>query len=175
MQRYIEKLLDMTRLDAGSIEAHIEPLDPAEIASTVVKRAEKLADGRSLQLHVEPGLPMVTADATLIDQALFNLVENALMHGRSGDVVLAAKRAGAGVVFEVMDEGPGLAPGDELRIFERFARGGSSAAGTGLGLAIVKGFAGLMGATASARNRSDRAGLQTGALFSIEFPAKAGL
>jgi two-component system sensor histidine kinase KdpD len=177
MQRYIEKLLDMTRLDAGSIQAHIEPLDPAEIASTVVKRAEKLADGRTVQLHVEPNLPMVMADATLIDQALFNLVENALMHGRRGDVLLAAKRAGGGVIFEVTDEGPGLAPGDELRIFERFTRGGSSAAGTGLGLAIVKGFAGLMGATASARNRADpggaQTGAQTGALFSIEFPAKA--
>lgn len=169
MQRYIEKLLDMTRLDAGSIQAHIEALDPAEIVSAVIKRAEKLAIGRSIHLDIEPGLPMVMADATLIDQALFNLVENALTHGGHGNIVLAARRGGAGVVFEVMDEGPGLAPGDEVRIFERFTRGGSSPAGTGLGLAIVKGFAGLMGATASARNRPDR----SGALFSIEFPAKA--
>lgn len=127
-------------------------LDPADITSAVAKRAEGLVGAR-LRVVIEPDLPMVMADAALIDQALFNLIENAILHGGQGEIILSARRD-AGVVFEVMDEGPGLAPGDEARIFERFARGASpTASGTGLGLAIVRGFARLMGADVSAVNR----------------------
>ena len=167
MQRYIAKLLDMTRLDAGSIEAHIELLEPADILSSVVKRAQTFAGDRKITLEIEPGLPMIAADASLADQAIYNLVENALVHGAAGAVTLTARRTGKAVALEVLDEGPGLTPGDETRIFERFVRGSApSPTGTGLGLAIVKGFARLMHAEASARNRPDG----KGAVFSIVFP-----
>lgn len=166
MQRHVAKLLDMTRLDAGSIKAHMELLDAADIISAVAKRAAGLAGFRPIHVNIAPDLPMIRADAALADQALFNLVENALLHG-NGPVTLAARRTSGGIALEVQDEGAGLAPGDETRIFERFARGTApSQAGTGLGLAIVKGFAGLMNARISARNRLD----STGAIFSIEFP-----
>ncbi|MFT3723246.1 MAG: sensor histidine kinase KdpD [Hyphomonadaceae bacterium] len=170
MQRYIEKLLDMTRLDAGSIEAKLEMLDPADILSAAAKRAEGLGDGRTLKLDIEPRLPMIEADAVLADQALFNLIENAITHARKGDITLIARRVSKGVALEVQDEGSGIAPGEEARIFDRFARGGStSVAGVGLGLAIVKGFAGLMNARVYARNRPDR----SGAVFSIVFDGDA--
>lgn len=169
MQRYIEKLLDMTRLDAGSIRANIEPLEPADILSAVAMRAEAIAGAREIRLRIEPGLPMIAADATLADQAVFNLVENALLHSPVGPVELAANRSGDTVVLEVLDEGPGLAPGDEARVFERFARGSAqSSTGTGLGLAIVKGFARLMQADVSAGNRPDR----KGAVFRLVFPVQ---
>lgn len=85
-----------------------------------------------------------------------------------GEIVVGAARSRGGVAFTVADEGRGITPGDEARIFERFARAEAPAAsGTGLGLAIVKGFVSLMGAKVSARNRSDR----SGAIFTIEFPA----
>jgi two-component system, OmpR family, sensor histidine kinase KdpD len=167
MQRYVEKLLDMTRLDAGSIQANIEPLEPADILSAVAKRARALASGREVLLEIEPDLPLIAADATLADQAVFNLVENALLHSPAGPVTLAARRSGESVILEVLDQGPGLRPGDEIRIFERFARGSApSPTGTGLGLAIVKGFARLMHVEVSARNRPDR----KGAVFSLVFP-----
>lgn len=168
MQRYVEKLLDMTRLDAGSIQAQIEPLDPADVLAAVASRAQKLVAGRPIRLDVEPNLPMVLADAALLDQALFNLVENGLAHATQGEIVLGAERSRGGVAFSVLDEGDGIRAGEETRIFERFVRASpSGASGTGLGLAIVKGFASLMGAQVAARNRGDR----TGAIFSIEFPA----
>ena len=91
MQRYVEKLLDMTRLDAGSIKAQIEPLDPSDVLAAVASRAQKIAADRTIRLVVQPDLPMVRADAALLDQALFNLVENALAHARDGDVVLSAR------------------------------------------------------------------------------------
>jgi two-component system sensor histidine kinase KdpD len=168
MQRYVEKLLDMTRLDAGGIEARIEGLDPADVLAAVAARARTLDEQRIIRLNVEPDLPMVQADAALLDQALFNLIENATTHAASGEIVVGAARSRGGVVFTVADEGPGLTPGDEARIFERFERADNSASGTGLGLAIVKGFVSLMGAKVSARNRSDR----SGAVFTIEFPAE---
>ena len=167
MQRYVEKLLDMTRLDAGSITAHLELLEPGDILSAVAKRAAPLAGARAIRLEIEPDLPMISADAALADQAVFNLVENALLHGGDSPVTLAARRTGNAVTLDVLDEGLGLAPGDELRIFERFARGSApSSTGTGLGLAIVKGFARLMRADVFARNRPEG----KGAVFSIVFP-----
>lgn len=170
MQRYVEKLLDMTRLDAGSIQAHLELLEPADVISAVAKRAQSLAGSHEIRLEIEPNLPMITADAVLIDQALFNLVENALLHGRTSPVTLAARRNGAAVMLEVQDEGPGLAAGDEARIFERFQRGNAPLPnGTGLGLAIVKGFVRLMHAEVFAENRPDH----KGAVFKIVFPIRA--
>jgi two-component system sensor histidine kinase KdpD len=170
MQRYVEKLLDMTRLDAGSIQAQVEPLDPADVVAAVALRAQKLAGDRPIRLDIEPDLPMVMADAALLDQALFNLVENALAHAVSGEIVLAAARTRAGLAFSVLDQGLGIKPGDEARIFERFARASpASITGTGLGLAIVKGFASLMKARASAYNRNDR----SGAIFTVEFPVES--
>ena len=113
---------------------------------------------------------MIRADAVLADQALFNLIENALSHAGKGNITLVARRITNGVALEVQDEGPGIPPGEEARIFDRFARGGSAASnGVGLGLAIVKGFAGLMNARVFARNRPDR----SGAIFSIVFSGEA--
>ncbi|MEQ1780463.1 MAG: ATP-binding protein, partial [Hyphomonadaceae bacterium] len=170
MQRYVEKLLDMTRLDAGSIKAQIEPLDPADVLAAVASRAQKIAAERTIRLVVEPDLPMVRADAALLDQALFNLVENALAYAADGAVVLSAGRSRAGLAFSVLDDGPGIEAGDEARIFERFERSSSTnTRGTGLGLAIVKGFVSLMGARVTASNRSDR----TGAIFTVEFPVES--
>ena len=170
MQRYVEKLLDMTRLDAGSIRAQMEPLDPADVVAAVAARAGKLAQSRPIRLAVESDLPMVRADAALLDQALFNLVENASSHAGQGDINLRAERSHSGLKFVVTDEGAGIKPGDETRIFERFARSSSAGVGgTGLGLAIVKGFVLLMGAKVTSSNRTDR----TGAVFTIEFPAES--
>lgn len=174
MQRYVVKLLDMTRLDAGGVKPKLEPVDVADIVATVIRRAAPIADGVWLDGDVSPGLPLIQADATLLTQALFNLVENAILHGaravEGGEVRLSARMQDGGVLFEVSDNGPGLPAGAEGRIFDRFFRSdGATAGGTGLGLAIAKGFAALMGATVEARSLRDR----SGAAFSLAFPESA--
>lgn len=174
MQRYVVKLLDMTRLEAGAVKPKVEPLDVADVVASVLKRAEPIAEGVWLDGDVAPGLPLLRADATLLHQALFNLVENAIVHGArhadGGEVRLAARFVNGGIRFEVCDNGPGLPSGAETRIFDRFFRGDKSkATGTGLGLAIVKGFAALMGAEIEARNRRGHAG----AIFTLAFPESA--
>jgi two-component system, OmpR family, sensor kinase len=115
-------------------------------------------------------LPFV-ADPTLIARALANLIDNARKHG--GGLGGMAVRAGAGtVVFEVCDRGPGFAPGDEARVFDRFYRGGVEAAGhhgsLGLGLALVRRIAVAHGGRADAANRP--AG---GACVTLELPVDA--
>lgn len=174
MQRYVVKLLDMTRLEAGAVKPNIEPLDVGDVVSAVLRRAEPLAGGVWIAGDVSPGLPLLRADSTLLHQALFNLVENAIAHGAravdGGQVRVAALMRDGGVVFEVTDNGPGIPPGAEGRVFERFYRGEqSTGGGTGLGLAIVHGFATLMGAQVEASSGRGR----TGAVFTLAFPESA--
>ncbi|HVK79598.1 MAG TPA: ATP-binding protein, partial [Verrucomicrobiae bacterium] len=174
MQRYVVKLLDMIRIEAGGVKPKIEPLDVADVVAAVLKRAEPIAEGVWLDGDVTPGLPLLRADATLLHQTLFNLVENAIIHGArgvdGGQVRVAARMRDGGIVFEICDNGPGLAIGVETRIFDRFFRADTAkASGTGLGLAIVKGFTALMGAKVEAQNRRDRAG----SIFTLAFPESA--
>jgi two-component system sensor histidine kinase KdpD len=172
MQRYVIKLLDMTRLDAGGVKARLEALEVSDIVSSVMKRAGTLADEVQLVAEVAPGLPMVKGDGALLHQALLNLVENAVLHGGKGTVTVRVRLRDDGMEFEVLDEGPGLPPDGEAKLFEKFWRGEHAAAGgTGLGLPIVKGFAGLMGASVSACNRRDG----KGAVFTLTFPKSAVL
>ena len=173
MQRYVVKLLDMTRLDAGGVKPKVEALDVGDVVAAVLKRAKPLAEGVWLDGDVPAVLPLLKADAALLHQALFNLVENAIVHGAKaggGEVTLRAHYEDGAIKFEVIDEGAGLPPGAETKVFEKFYRGEKAAgAGTGLGLPIVKGFASLMGATISAQNRRDR----SGAIFTLAFPESA--
>jgi two-component system, OmpR family, sensor histidine kinase KdpD len=172
MQRYVVKLLDMTRLDAGGVKARLEALEVSDIVSSVMKRAATISDGVRLVAEVEPGLPMVKGDGALLHQALLNLVENAVLHGGTGTVTVRVRMHDGAMEFVVLDEGPGLPPDGEAKLFEKFWRGHNTAAGgTGLGLPIVKGFAGLMGASISAHNRSDG----KGAVFTLIFPNSAVL
>ncbi|HEX4365939.1 MAG TPA: DUF4118 domain-containing protein, partial [Rhodopila sp.] len=172
MQRYVVKLLDMTRLDAGGVKARLEALEVSDIVSSVMKRAATIADGVRLVAEVEPGLPMVKGDGALLHQALLNLVENAVLHGGTGTVTVRVRLQDGAMEFVVLDEGSGLPPDGEAKLFEKFWRGENTAAGgTGLGLPIVKGFAGLMGASISAHNRSDG----KGAVFTLIFPNSAVL
>ncbi|MDZ4762413.1 MAG: sensor histidine kinase KdpD [Alphaproteobacteria bacterium] len=169
MQRYVVKLLDMTKLDAGGVQVRPEAIEIGDVVSEVLRRIDPLAAPGRVVGEIEPGLPMLKVDAELLHQALFNLVENAVLHGE-GRVVLRARTDRGGVSFDVTDEGRGLQPGSEARVFEKFHREANSASGgTGLGLPIVRGFAKLMGASVSARNREDR----SGAAFELAFPAAA--
>lgn len=177
IQRYIVKLLDMTRLDSGGVRTKAEAVDVADVFSAVLRRAAPLAaDGASLVADVAADLPLLKTDSALLEQALFNLIENAIAHGRSPgerrSVILRARMEESALALDVLDDGPGLAPGEAKRLFDKFYRGENAApGGTGLGLAIVGGFAAAMGARVSAANRGDR----PGAVFTIAFPAAASI
>lgn len=186
LQRYVAKLLDMTRLDSGGVTPRKDAIDIADIVAAAVRRAGPLSQDMAIDGDVEPGLPMICADATLLEQAVYNLIENAVVHAREGGAVRVHAHFREGVVIDVIDSGRGLAQGREREVFDKFTRiaaatvsstgpgtgpitGSGTGPGAGLGLAIVKGFVDLMGARVSARNRTDG----SGAIFTIEFPRSA--
>jgi signal transduction histidine kinase len=139
LSRLAEDLLVLARSDAGKLPIRRERVPAAELLAGVRKRfASRAADARrTLELHVEDGLEL-SVDRLRAEQALGNLVENALRHGL-GRIVLSAKHADGHVELHVRDEGTGFAPEFARRAFEPFSRDdrARSSPGAGLGLAIV--------------------------------------
>jgi two-component system sensor histidine kinase KdpD len=168
LHRFVGNLLDMVRIEAGTLQGTTEPVDLAEAVASATHDLRMAVQGHAVKLEIAPDLPFVLADPQLFHHCLINLIENAAKYGNPGSLITVAARLDAtGLTLAVMDEGPGLPPGQEARLFETFARleGSDRKGGTGLGLAIVKGFAEAMGLTASAANRTDR----PGARFTIRF------
>jgi two-component system sensor histidine kinase KdpD len=131
-------------------------------------RLGQLPGEHPLEIDLPPDLPLVPLDGILIEQVLVNLLENAVKHTPAGTLIaLRARQAGAAVQVEVADRGPGLAPGDELRVFEKFYRGGadSGRGNVGLGLAICKGMVEAHGGRIWAERR-----LGGGAAFGFTLP-----
>jgi two-component system OmpR family sensor kinase len=150
-----EDLLVLARADEGRLPVRPEPLDASELLATTARRFEARASesGRELRVEATDGLA-VHADRLRAEQALANLVDNALRYGE-GSVELLAERAGAGVRLHVLDRGPGFDPALNGRAFDRFTRGdrARSRGGTGLGLAIVDAIARSHGHSAGAGER----------------------
>jgi signal transduction histidine kinase len=150
-----EDLLVLARADEGRLPVRPEALDAGELLATTARRFEARAaeSGRALRVEGSDGLA-VRADRLRAEQALANLVDNALRYGE-GTVELTAEAAGDGVRLHVLDRGPGFDPTLNGRAFERFTRGdrARSRGGTGLGLAIVDAIAHSHGRAAGAGAR----------------------
>jgi len=170
-------LLDLSRVEAGAIgldlrDVEVQPFlqEAADDASMVA--AEKAV---TFEITVRPEDLAVPADADRLHQVLANLLHNAVRHSpQAGAVRLAAHRRGGSVVIDVSDDGPGIAPADRERIFERFQRGNaqartgqSSTGGTGLGLAIARWAVALHGGTL------DVAAAEPGCTMRITLPGQA--
>jgi two-component system, OmpR family, sensor histidine kinase KdpD len=113
-------------------------------------------------------LPMISVDARLIEQALSALLSNAAAHGMSDEPIeVSASRDDSMLVFSVADRGPGLVPGEENKVFEKFYRGpGTPAGGLGLGLSIARQLVEAHGGEIVAQNREDARGSR----FAIRIP-----
>ncbi|MCA0295349.1 MAG: DUF4118 domain-containing protein [Actinobacteria bacterium] len=140
----IGNLLDMSRLQAGALSVHPRPTVLLEVLAGVVR----LGEGR-VELAIPEDLPMINADAGLLERVLVNLVANADRHLPPGEkVVIAAERTAGRVAVRVVDHGPGVAPERFEEIFAPFQHfGDRSTIGVGLGLAIARGFTEAMGGT----------------------------
>ncbi len=171
LNRFVANLLDMTRLESGAIAPRREPTDVGEVAGSAIARAGKVLEAHRAVLDVAAGLPLLAIDAVLLEQVLFNLLDNAAKYAPPGsEVRLRAWRDGARLRLEVRDEGPGLPPDATERVFDKFTRlhgTDRQRPGTGLGLAICRGFVEAMGGSIAAANRTDR----SGAVFTIGLPA----
>jgi len=144
MQRIVDDLLDLSRIESGGWVPNPQAIDLAAVASDVFAAARDAADRKGLGLDAEfaPDAASVYADSTALRQVLGNLVDNAVRHTASGRVTLFSRRHERGVIVGVRDTGVGIPKEHLPRIFERFYRVDPGRAreegGTGLGLAIVK-------------------------------------
>jgi signal transduction histidine kinase len=145
MQRIVDELLDLSRIESGHWRPRLEPVRIADVGREVFGRVAATAKskGITLETKVDPAGDLVYADRTALEQILLNLVENALRHtGEGGRITIKTAPAENGVHVVVNDTGTGIAPEHLPRIFERFYRAdrgrSREAGGTGLGLAIVK-------------------------------------
>ena len=154
LSQLAEDLLVIARSDQGRLPVRPEPLDAGSVLARVAGRFQTRAraEGRPLAADPSPGVGL-TADPARLEQALANLVDNALTYG-DGTVALSARTVNGSVELHVRDEGPGFPPEFLPRAFERFTRADEarSRGGTGLGLAIAAAIAGAHGGTAHAEN-----------------------
>jgi len=155
LNRLLGNLLQMTRLEAGGIHVLKEwqPLD--EVVETTLSRLGSRLDAHPLTVHIQPDLSPIPLDASLIEQVLINLLENAVKYTPAGSpITFTASVRDADVLIEVADRGPGLPFGDEQRIFDKFYRARpTTASGVELGLTICAGIVKTHGGRIWAANR----------------------
>ena len=175
LDEMVRNLLAITRIDAGALELRRDWLDLREVAERVVSAARRHGAKQPIEIKLPPELPLVQADATLAEQAIGNVVANAVIHTPSvTHIVLDAVVMADGVAVRVMDNGPGI-PADRLpNIFDKFVKGSESRVsgadgshGTGLGLAIAKGIMEAHGGTIKGESPADNG---RGARFIMTFP-----
>jgi len=169
LNRLVQNLLEMTRLESGALQLQREWHPLEEIVGAALGRFGKRLQDRPVTTKVPADLPLVPIDDVLIEQVLINLVDNALKYtpARSPIEISASSIEGA-VLVEVADRGPGLPPGDEKRIFDKFYRSGTQAVrGAGLGLAICAGIVEAHGGRIWAENRPGG-----GVTFRFSLPVK---
>jgi two-component system, OmpR family, sensor histidine kinase KdpD len=155
LDRLVNSLLEMTRLEAGAVAARKEPQALDGVLGAALPRLETLLRDRPVHVDLPADLPLVPIDAVLIEQVFLNLLDNAARYSTAGSPIdISARVVGPQVGVEVSDRGAGFAPGDEQRAFEKFYRGHSARVrGVGLGLAICRAIVEIHGGTITAGNR----------------------
>ncbi|MBC8996142.1 sensor histidine kinase KdpD [Pseudomonas sp. N40(2020)] len=162
LDRYIQNLLDMTRLGHGALKLARDWVSPADIVGSSLNRLRAVLAPLQVSTDVPAELPLLFVHAALIEQALVNVLENAArfspVHGR---LELSAGANDEEIFFSVSDEGPGIPEDERAKIFDMFytaARGDRGGQGTGLGLAICQGMVGAHGGRISVADGIDGRG-----------------
>jgi two-component system, OmpR family, sensor histidine kinase KdpD len=138
LDRVVEQLLDLSRLEAGTVEPHRELWPVDELVSQALAG---LGDAERVRLELAPDAPPVVVDAAQVERVLANLLENALRYSPEGSgVTVRAEHGATELRIHVVDRGPGLPADEREALFKPFRRGGKGR-GSGLGLAIARGFA----------------------------------
>ena len=155
LSRLVNNLLEMTRLESGAVEVRRDWHSVEEIVGAAFNRLESTLGKRPIRVDMPAELPLVSVDDVLIEQVFINLLENAAKYtSEDSEIQVTAFARDDKVVVEVADRGPGFAPGDEKRIWEKFYRGPAQGVrGVGLGLAICRAIITAHGGKIEAENR----------------------
>ncbi len=166
----IQNLLDASRISSGGVKPRVEWAEPADIINSAIERCRRRLSDRNVVCDLSPNLPLFHGDPVLLQQALVQVLDNAVKYSSPGSRITVAARAhDQRLIVSVSDEGSGLTQAERSQIWERFARGERHAAttsGSGLGLWIANAFIGANGGTINAVS----AGPDLGSTVTIELP-----
>jgi K+-sensing histidine kinase KdpD len=167
LDQLVTNLLDETRLESGALRPHLDWCDAHDLIAVARRDVAEALEGRTLRVDIPADLPLFRADATLLEQALANLMLNAVRHTPPECFIRVAAGVERGRLYiSVADNGPGLPPEIAADPFRRFRRGPDApTGGIGLGLSIVRGFVVAQGGEITAT--SSREG---GACFTVYLP-----
>ena len=175
MESLLKGLLDLSRLDSGTVEVQRQRVQLQTLLDAVASHEAEAARQKGLTLRVRPTEAIAWTDPVLLEQVLRNLVGNAIRHTQQGGVLVGVRPRRGQTQWEVQvwDTGPGIRPEDVPRIFEAFVQlgnpGRERSQGLGLGLAIVQRATGLLSHPLQVRSRLDR-----GSCFAVSLPASGG-
>jgi two-component system sensor histidine kinase KdpD len=168
--RMVENLLSVTRINEAAANVSKTPQAVEEIVSESVRRVRSKFEGCNIKVKVPDDLLLVPMDATLIEQVIINLLENAIKHsGQSTIIDLIVKKSGDSAIFEVIDNGEGIPPGELTTIFDGFTTGknrsSDSSRGMGIGLSICRSIIKAHNGKIEAKNKTEG-----GAVFRFILP-----
>ncbi len=170
LDRYIQNLLDMTRLGHGTLKLERDWVSVADIIGSAKQRLRRFFPHLVVEYQAEENLPLLFAHAALLEQGLFNILENAAKYSPEGEPVrVSVSHQGQVCCIEIEDSGPGIPESLREKVFDMFyvvADGDSKRHNTGMGLAICRGMIGAHGGTVKAT--SARVG--SGSRFIVELP-----
>jgi two-component system sensor histidine kinase KdpD len=141
MTRLVNNLLEMARIQSGELKLNLQWQPFEEVVGSALRASRPSLARHRVEVEIENDLPLVRFDAALIERVLYNLLDNAAKYAQAGTTVrIGAVSAGDKLLVTVADDGPGLPPGQEEQIFEKFTRGDreSATSGVGLGLSICR-------------------------------------
>lgn len=169
--RITSELLNMTQLETGKINLTLQANEPADLVRTALQALYPQSQDKKLQIHTQiaPQLPKVWSDPEKTIWILINLFSNAIRHSSEGDHLIVQVEATPDlhIHFSIQDQGPGIAPEYQDKIFEKYVKApGSKSSGTGLGLAISKDFVEAMGGKIGVQSN-----LGQGAKFFFDLPS----
>ena len=167
LARLVNNLLEITRIESGSIELKREWIPLEEIVGSSLIRMGSALEPRPVQVDIPVDLPLLFVDEILLEQALINILDNASRYTpANGAIHISASTQNGGILLAIEDSGPGFRPGEEAQIWEKFYRGSAgTGTGAGLGLAICQSIVRAHHGTIEAANRPGG-----GATFRIWLP-----
>jgi two-component system sensor histidine kinase KdpD len=177
LSRLVDNLLDMTRLESGAVKLNLQWHVLEELVGSALGRLRRELKSHTVRTVIPHELPLIHVDGALFEQVLVNLLDNAVRYTPPGSAIeitsraVALAQAAQAVEIRIADNGPGLPPGPEDKVFDKFFRGAPATPdarrGVGLGLSICRSIVQAHGGQISARNRSGG-----GAEFIVVLPCK---
>jgi two-component system sensor histidine kinase KdpD len=167
LERMVEDLLDLSRIDAGAVNPQLDSCDLNSVVARAADRVRAEHGDIGIRIDLPANLPPVRADATQLERVFTNLIDNAAKFSPSEKPVeVRGICANGRITIRVVDHGRGIPPSEHSQVFKPFVRGSEPNRGSGLGLAICRGFVEANGGRIALQSRG-----RDGSAFAVSFPA----